>query len=380
MNYPVSVTPFREAASTSFSGSYSVVSKVASLMPFDLVDSPSPLAAKAMSAKAFGYYTDFGNDAVIADLARRVTVGIPGYYDRVMAVYSYLHDNYYYSLKPGIAEDGNRLHHFLFSSKKGYCSYFAFSMALMLRSIGIPCRVAVGFFINPQIQAFGYYPVRADMAHAWVEVFYPDYGWIEYDPTSTTLAPGENLQFTQGMDTDQFSRLLKEILAGRNSRSVQTAPNVGQAEKAGASSVILAIIRFVTRLWWLLATILYLGSVSFARYRSLIVFAFSKRPKKKALCLYAHAVGLLSVVNHRKLPTESTMEFADRLEHDSAIRLKPLAGYYLRARYAPLFTPEDLTQTKNTYTLFLSSFRKAISAQKRVTGFFNPRSLFGRPR
>jgi transglutaminase-like putative cysteine protease len=44
-------------------------------------------------------------------------------------------------------------------------------MTLILRSLGIPSRVAVGFFIDPQDNAFDYYPVRSDMAHAWVEVY-----------------------------------------------------------------------------------------------------------------------------------------------------------------------------------------------------------------
>jgi protein-glutamine gamma-glutamyltransferase len=377
MNYPVSVTPFREAASTSFSGSYSVVSKVSNLMPFDLVDAQSPLAAKAMAPKTYRYYTEFGDDAPIADLAKRVTVGIPGYYDRVMAVYSYLHDNYYYSLKPGVAEDGNRLHHFLFSSKKGYCSYFAFSMALMLRSLGIPCRVAVGFFLNPQVQAFGYYPVRADMAHAWVEVFYPGFGWIEYDPTSTTIAPGENLQFSQGMDTEQFSRLLKEILAGRDSRTVKSGTRVGQAEGTGTSG-LLALIRIVARFWWLIAAVLYLGSVSVARYRHFASAAFANPPGRRALALYFHAAGLLFSTGYGKRPTESVQEFSDRTRRTAGIELGDLSRAYLKARYAPSFTMADLMKAREAYSLFLSSFRKTVPARRRAAGFLNPGLLFGR--
>ena len=92
----------------------------------------------------------YGDDILIRELAEEVTDGLETYYDKVIAIMFYLRDTYFYSLKPGVAADGDQLHYFLFESQKGYCSYFAFSMALMCRSLGIPARVAAGFFIDPQ--------------------------------------------------------------------------------------------------------------------------------------------------------------------------------------------------------------------------------------
>jgi transglutaminase-like putative cysteine protease len=80
-------------------------------------------------------------------MAREITAGEDNYYRRVMLIRDYLKGNYFYSLKPGMSAEGNQLHHFLFNSQKGYCSYFAFAMALLCRSIGIPARVAVGFYV-----------------------------------------------------------------------------------------------------------------------------------------------------------------------------------------------------------------------------------------
>jgi hypothetical protein len=85
-------------------------------------------------------------------------------------------------------------------------------MALILRSLGIPARVAAGFFIDPSTNTFDYYPVRSDMAHAWVEAPFPGYGWIEYDPTTDQLAEGEEFRFSAGVDQDLFERLMREIL------------------------------------------------------------------------------------------------------------------------------------------------------------------------
>lgn len=148
----------------------------------------------------------------VAALAREITEGIEGYYDIVRALERHLLEEYYYSLVPGDALDGDQLSHFLFESRKGYCSYFAFSMTLMARSLGIPARVAAGFFIVPEAGMLGFHPIRGEMAHAWVEVFFPGAGWIEFDPTSQTLAPGESLSVDYQTDREQLAELVEEIL------------------------------------------------------------------------------------------------------------------------------------------------------------------------
>jgi hypothetical protein len=74
--------------------------------------------------------------------------------------------------------------------KAGYCEYFATTMAMMLRTQGIPARLAMGYLPGHKLSD-GAYEVGRSAAHAWVEVFFPGYGWIRFDPT-----PGntENLQ------------------------------------------------------------------------------------------------------------------------------------------------------------------------------------------
>ena len=97
----------------------------------------------------------------------------------------------------------NPLEAFVFETKTGYCEYFSTAMALMLRATGIPARVAVGFLPGqvtvPADPAAGIdrdiYEVSTSDAHAWVEVLFPGYGWIKFDPTprsdGSTLAPVE---------------------------------------------------------------------------------------------------------------------------------------------------------------------------------------------
>src|SRR5208337_4762301 len=150
--------------------------------------------APPMKAEDLQLYTHTGSDEKIQDLAVQVTKDATGYYAKAAA----------------IAEDGNQLRHFLFVSKKGYCSYFAFAMALMCRGLGIPARVAVGFYVDPQSEVLNFYEVRAFQAHAWVEVYFGFLGWVEFDPTSDILAPNEEFAPFPGPDKDRMARLIAE--------------------------------------------------------------------------------------------------------------------------------------------------------------------------
>ncbi|MBK8780899.1 MAG: transglutaminase domain-containing protein [Anaerolineales bacterium] len=71
----------------------------------------------------------------------------------------------------------------LFESKQGFCNYYASAEVLMLRSIGIPARLAVGFAQGEPNLQNTFFTVREKDAHAWPEVYFPGYGWIEFEPT-----------------------------------------------------------------------------------------------------------------------------------------------------------------------------------------------------
>jgi hypothetical protein len=81
--------------------------------------------------------------------------------------------------------------YFLFERKKGHCEYFATSMAIMLRTLNIPARVVNGFRGGEYNDVTGNYIVRESNAHSWVEVYFPEFGWVTFDPTppSPAIAP-----------------------------------------------------------------------------------------------------------------------------------------------------------------------------------------------
>ena len=129
-------------------------------------------------------------DPRVAQLARDVTASSSSNYKRAKAVETYLQNNFGYTLElPGLREP-DPLAHFLFERKKGHCEYFASSMAIMLRTLGIPTRVVNGFRGGEYNDLTGSYIVREKDAHSWVEVYFPEYGWVTFDPTPSGAADG----------------------------------------------------------------------------------------------------------------------------------------------------------------------------------------------
>ncbi|MBZ0286599.1 MAG: transglutaminase-like domain-containing protein, partial [Anaerolineae bacterium] len=84
---------------------------------------------------------------------------------------------------PPQAPDTDAVDQFLFVDRRGVCEHFVSAMVLLLRSIGIPARFVVGYGSGTYNAITGYYEVHANDAHAWVEVFFPGYEWVPFDPT-----------------------------------------------------------------------------------------------------------------------------------------------------------------------------------------------------
>jgi tetratricopeptide (TPR) repeat protein len=374
MNDPFAITPYENWDSSSFSAAYGAQSYTRDFNPFELIDAADwpPSAEKlGLSAEEYRIYTGYGGDDRIAALAGEIAGGLTGYWEKVQAVFEFLkYGEYRYSLKPGIAPGGDQLGWFLFNSKKGYCSYYAFSMALLLRSLGIPARVAAGFFIDPSTNTFGYYPVRSDMAHAWVEVPFPGFGWIEYDPTSETLAEGEEFRFSSGVDQNLFERLMREILENHD----RLQPKEG-AEGAEPSRGLSALVRFagvfLRNLWPFLCLFFLALLFIFLRCGSLFISRLTGNPRRRAVRLWRHVRRRLSLGGRRKNPRHAEAEWARTLEA-SIPGIYALYQGFAAARYAPEFTPADLQSFREQYRIFSAAYRKAVSPARRLLAWVFP--------
>ncbi len=133
-------------------------------------------------------------DPRIAELAKEWTAAEGDPANKARALEAHFHKEFRYTLEMLESEVNDPLAHFLFVRKKGHCEYFASSMAVMLRTLGIPSRVATGFLGGEFNPLSGWQVVRASDAHSWVEAWIPGRGWITFDPTpSDPSAAGPGL-------------------------------------------------------------------------------------------------------------------------------------------------------------------------------------------
>jgi transglutaminase-like putative cysteine protease len=118
-------------------------------------------------------------------LADELAAGHESTYDVVRAYEAWMSDNVEYDLNAPLPDAGeDAVHDFLFDSQLGFCEQIASSLTIMLRTQGVPARLATGYVSGTRDQISGAFEVRASDAHAWVEVWFPGSGWQAFDPTA----------------------------------------------------------------------------------------------------------------------------------------------------------------------------------------------------
>ena len=149
-----------------------------------------------MDSAFMKYYTFMpsgNNFRKIADMAHKIMDTGQTTVDKVLALRDYFLSKdengdplYQYSDNPGEPDipNASKLLYFLFENHKGYCAYYAGATLFMLRAMGIPSRIAVGFLTEDRSDKnkcwYWYY---AKQAHAWVQVYFPGFGWLDFDTT-----------------------------------------------------------------------------------------------------------------------------------------------------------------------------------------------------
>lgn len=121
-------------------------------------------------------------DPRIPQLAKEITKNSPTTFDKASALELYLRTKLGYTLDITVSGP-DPVADFLFNVKKGHCEYFSSSMTIMARTLGIPARVVNGFLTGEYNEVSRQFVVRGTDAHSWVEIYFPEYGWVTFDPT-----------------------------------------------------------------------------------------------------------------------------------------------------------------------------------------------------
>ncbi len=287
---------------------------------------PAPLSGSAYRSKATLQH--------IQDLARQVTAGRTNPYDQANAIETYLRAGYTYTLTPTVPpRDVDPLEYFLFTSKEGYCEYFASAMGDMLRSLGIPTRLVNGYGPGTFDERLGRYVVREADAHTWVEAYFPGYGWIPFEPTPDgTYFPIARGAVAAACPPDSEGCAAGEIPPGTDIGGA-SRPDKGNLDAGDTGGVGGALGRDPLPGGVLGLVVLFLALVAgvwFAAWRYL-------RPRTVS-GVWKRASLLSGLAGVRARAGETPMEFGARLGKEipeAATPARELAARFAVAAYAP---------------------------------------------
>lgn len=204
----------------------------------------------------------------IRALALEWTLGATTPYDKAAAIETRLREFPYTTNIPPPPRGSDGVDHFLFNLQTGYADYHASAMAVLLRTLGIPTRVSVGYVAGDWDTEQQRYTVREIHAHAWPEVFFPGYGWTEFNPTPNypAVSRSSDSESSGGLDTDEDLGDLDAIMLDD-----ELNPENSGAASSGGGELLLGLERVgrvglavlaILGVLWLLLRFLWLYGLS----------------------------------------------------------------------------------------------------------------------
>jgi transglutaminase-like putative cysteine protease len=286
-------------------------------------------------------------DPRVKQLADEITARSQNEYDKASNIERHLIAHYAYTLDLSGPRGDDPIANFLFVRRAGHCEYFASAMTVLLRAEGIPARYVTGFLPGEYNDVGGDYIIRESDAHAWVEVYFPGYGWITFDPTPPGNEKHGGIFNRLNMYWDSFQFTWSEWVVNYDfSHQISLAQSAQQTSRSWSDRArdfynqsqdramrsILALDRTAEAspfflpglLAFLLALLFYLRGRSMIRY---VIQRWSLRARRNgnltaslAALEYNEMLRLLDRRGWKKAPSQTPLEFA------AAIPAPDLAG------------------------------------------------------
>jgi transglutaminase-like putative cysteine protease len=305
------------------------------------------------------------------DIARRVTRRATTPYGAVLALESWFRQTggFRYDESPPRVS-GPPLEVFVRQTRAGYCQHFAGAMALMLRLLGVPARVAVGF--TSGTRDGDAWVVTDHEAHAWVEVWFAGLGWIPFDPTPGRGTLGGDYSFASGSQS-AVAALRRGDLTGKATPRRTRLPDTSDLGLTSASSSerapwLVGVVFFLVVLW-----MLAVGAGKAARRRSRYL---SRDPRRIATASRQELEGFL---RDQGVPVgaNATLASLQRAVRDElGLDGRAFAIAVARARYGPPETVEQgAAAARAELRRLLRAARRDLSLWARFRGFVSLRSL-----
>lgn len=300
----------------------------------------------------------------IRQLALEITEHKDNRYDQVKAIESYFGNNgfvYQTDNVPIPRKDQDYVDQFLFESNVGYCDNYSTAMVVMVRSLGIPARWVKGFTSGEKVDSAGsneydVYEVTNANAHSWVEVFFPNVGWVPFEPTQgfRNLA---NFEFNRNTDNidDRLEAPARDISereqpAEQKDPLVETEEVMKQTQTSEDNKTKFMINKwliYIVLILLLLATLI----MFLLRYRIQTRFIGKKLMKqmnaKTYQDAYHHLLKLLHHIGYDRKPDQTLREFAIVIdERFETHAMRQLTSYYEQLLYAKEAKQPDMKTTQ----------------------------------
>ena len=277
-------------------------------------------------------------DPRVKALAESITKNVPTMYDKAAAIENFLRTHYTYSVNVQRPPNEDGVSWFLFDSPgKAYCNYFATAMAVLLRSVGVPARVVAGYTHGTYDTKTQRWVIRGSDAHAWTQVYFAGYGWVNFEPspgfnTFTRPLPNQyasnsgNGNSAAGGNGSNAANLERQRLAALAGQGGNDAGSLGAGNGSaqlrqnlsmtlGGLLFLLLLSGIVFVLWW---------RRLFRRYN--LAMQFYGR-----LCILAGWAGI------QLRPSQTPNEYTRNLAQSTALdrdALEKLGDIYTRTQWA----------------------------------------------
>ena len=308
------------------------------------------------------YAYSFNPSDKVSNLADELYDSRESNYENVVNVENYLAENHNYTRVLKAGQENYPIDDFLFNGKEGHCEYFASSMVVLLREMGIPSRLVTGF-VGGEYNSHGdYFLIRESNAHAWVEVFFPSFGWISFDPTPggegsylnsvpSILTYLEYIKYRWNryvVDFDQKDQI--RIYKRLRSDFRKSKFNAVKLNRMGQYKNIIFVI-------FSLLVVLYL----IRSKQSSLNRVFLRNKIEKSTKIYSNSLKLLSKKGLNKDQSNTPSEFVEHVRNSlesQYIDFNNLTTTYLKARFGNNSDNNELLELEKC----LNNLRKSLKS------------------
>jgi transglutaminase-like putative cysteine protease len=365
-------------------------------------------AIPAVDAFGSRRYTQLPRDmlhlAEITAIAKRITRGAQTPYAKAIAIQNYLRspNNFTYKEDVPAGHGSDDILNFLTKTRAGYCEQFAGTMAVLLRTLGLPARVAVGFtpgtLLGRQGQAT-ILRVTTEQAHAWVEVLFPRYGWLAFEPTPTRFnpvaatydfpipassgrggpaPPGQCQVRSRGSDFAQACTQTNPTSTPTPARPIGDPP--GARRPSGETATADHGPSRGALIWaglLAVALLILVGIPVVKVWRRRLILSRAKAPADRVLAAFRVLTDQAGDVGLERTPAETLREYGTRLTgsvQGLEGSLGDLTGLAGRAAYsANSLSSIDAEHARSSARRAARLIRRSAGMQQRVVGWFRLR-------